>query len=477
MTVTLRFAPSPTGYLHVGGQRTALYNYLFAKKHGGKFILRIEDTDQSRYVEGAVENLMNSLSAMGLQWDKGPGKEDESGPYFQSKRLDIYHKEIDKLLSAGNAYRCFCSSERLEKLRNEQMAAGEPSGYDKKCRSIDSKESAKRAENEPFVVRMKIPDSGDCEIKDLVRGESKVAWSTVDDQILLKSDNFPTYHFANVVDDHYMGISHVIRGEEWLPSLPKHLLLYKFFAWKSPEFAHLPLLLNQDRSKLSKRQGDVAVEDYLTKGYLPETLNNFLALLGWNPGTEQEIFSMDELIESFDLDRVNKAGAVFDKTKLNWMNSQYIQKMDMDNYLEYCRKFADMSLLNTDRADIAFKALKTALDYFGEINEKLKIFYEKPQPIDNEDAREILNDERIPILFTAYLKALDESENLTADSFKIILKSIQKEYKKQGIKGKYLWMPIRLALTSEMHGPELPALAEYLGLEENKKRVKEALKR
>lgn len=339
MTVIVRFAPSPTGYLHVGGHRTALYNYLFARKHGGRFILRIEDTDQSRYVEGAVENLVKSLRAMGLDWDAGPDKEDEKGPYYQSQRLEIYQREIHRLISTGKAYRCFCSSERLAELRERQLAAGESPGYDGRCRHLDPQEAEKRALKEPHVIRMRVPDDGAMTFHDVIRGEITVEFSRVDDQVLMKSDGFPTYHFANVVDDHYMGVTHVIRGEEWLPSLPKHLLLYDDLGWEAPVFAHLPLLLNPDKSKLSKRQGDVAVEDYLAKGYLPQALNNFLALLGWNPGDNREIFSMDELIERFSLDRVNKAGAVFNTEKLDWMNHQYIQAMEDADYLKEARKW------------------------------------------------------------------------------------------------------------------------------------------
>ncbi len=465
MTVTVRFAPSPTGYLHVGGQRTALYNYLFARQHGGKFILRIEDTDQGRYVEGAVENLIASLEAMGLTYDAGPGKEDEFGPYYQSRRLEIYRAELDKLMSSGHAYRCFCSSERLESLRESQLSAGLAPGYDGACRSLSAEESDRRAASEPYTVRLRVPREGNCEFEDIIRGHISMAWSTIDDQILMKSDGFPTYHFANVVDDHAMKITHVIRGEEWLPSLPKHLLLYDLFGWNRPEFAHLPLLLNADRSKLSKRQGDVAVEDYLAKGYLPQALNNFLALLGWNPGTDEEIFSLEELVDRFDLSRVNKSGAVFDRVKLDWMNSRYIQALDDREFLRICRSSVDMAALDEARADIAFLALKTNLNTFSELGDKLQIFLREPSAPTDPEALELLKDERIPLLFTDFLEELEQTGELDSEEFRQIMKRIQKKRKQEGIKGKLLWMPIRLALTGEMHGPELGYLVQYFGKE------------
>ena len=340
--VRVRFAPSPTGYLHVGSLRTALYNYLFARKHKGEFILRIEDTDQKRLVEDATEKLLGTLGLF-FDWDEGLerkmvrqladgrwkiGAKGTCGPYIQSERLDIYRKYADELVGNGRAYPCFCTAERLEAVRNEQEARKEPTRYDGYCRDLSKEEvSETLKENAPHVVRLRVEGSGDVVFDDVVRGKVSFSRKTIDDQVLLKSDGFPTYHLANVVDDHLMGITQVIRGEEWLPSTPKHILLYEAFGWNIPQFAHLPLLLNSDRSKLSKRQGDVAVEDYLAKGYLPEALLNFVALLGWNPGEgkTQEIFSLRELIDEFDLEHVHKGGAVFDAKKLDWLNAQYIK--------------------------------------------------------------------------------------------------------------------------------------------------------
>ncbi|MDD3807639.1 MAG: glutamate--tRNA ligase [Candidatus Marinimicrobia bacterium] len=473
MTVVVRFAPSPTGYLHVGGLRTALYNYLFARKHHGRFILRIEDTDQSRYVEGAVENLMKSLRAMGLDWDAGPDKNDEKGPYFQSQRLSIYQKQITRLLETGKAYRCFCPHERLEALRKKQLTAGQAPGYDGVCRNLDPSEAEKRAHTESHVIRMRIPDEGSITFHDEIRGDVTVDFHRIDDQVLIKSDGFPTYHFANVVDDHLMGITHVIRGEEWLPSLPKHLLLYDSFGWEPPRFAHLPLLLNPDKSKLSKRQGDVAVEEYLAKGYLPQALNNFLALLGWNPGTDQEIFSMEELIDLFSLDRVNKAGAVFNVEKLNWMNQHYIQAMDETAYLKEAKKWISPHRLN-ERADIALLTVKNSLVRFDELPEKLKPFVSEPTELTEGEGAELMKNETTPHVLQSLRETLIQHPLEKPEDFFALMKTVQKE---TGVKGKNLWMSVRLALTGEIHGPELGIIAYYLGKEEIIRRVESALRK
>jgi len=468
MDIVTRFAPSPTGYLHVGGLRTALYNYLYARKNKGKFILRIEDTDRTRYQEGAVENLLNSLKLMGIEYDSGPEKEDENGPYFQSKRTDLYNKEVDKLLKDGKAYRCFCTSERLKRLHEEQIKNGKDFKYDGKCKNISLEKSEERAKTEPFTIRLKVPESGQIKFKDKVRGKVKIDYSQVNDQILIKSDGFPTYHLANVVDDHYMKISHVIRGEEWLSSLPKHLLLYHYLNWEPPKFAHLPLLLNEDRSKLSKRQGDVAVEDYLNKGYLPAALLNFLVLLGWNPGDNREIFSLKQLINEFTLERINKSGSVFDIKKLDWMNGQYIRKLDDDSYFEEARKWINVKNIKEDKLNIALKSLKPRLIKMTDIQEKLKLFTQEKFKIVNEDAKEIISMNSTKVVLKSYIQKINSIDELTGKVFQKIMNEIQKE---TNVKGKNLWMPIRIALTGEMHGPELDYIVEYFGKEENILRV------
>lgn len=344
MSVRVRFAPSPTGYLHVGGLRTALYNYLFAQKQGGTYALRIEDTDQSRLVPGAVESLVRSLNTFGLNAQEGVVLKDgsvvevgEYGPYQQSKRLPIYKEYAEKLIASGHAYHCFCTPERLTSLREEQQKNKQAPKYDKHCLSLSREQIGDwLTAGESYVIRLNVPVEQEVSFEDMVRGEVTFSTRDVDDQVLLKSDGFPTYHLANVVDDYLMAITHVIRGEEWLPSTPKHVLLYQAFGWTVPAFAHLPLLLNPDKSKLSKRQGDVAVEDYLKKGYLQEALLNFVALLGWNPGkgSTQEIFTLDELVSQFDFAHIHKGGAVFDHQKLDWMNSEYIKKLPLDELFE-----------------------------------------------------------------------------------------------------------------------------------------------
>ncbi|ETW00374.1 glutamate-tRNA ligase [Aphanomyces invadans] len=328
-TVRVRYAPSPTGYLHLGGLRTALFNYLFAKSHGGDFLMRIEDTDQTRKVEGSVEALTKSLQWCGIHEDEGPTAGGNFGPYVQSERLHVYKSYADTLVENGHAYRCFCSQDRLKSLRDSAVRSGSGTMYDRACLGLDQGQiDEKLARGDPHTIRLKVPE-GKTTLKDLVRGYVQFDHSVVDDQVLMKSDGFPTYHLAHVVDDHLMGITHVIRGEEWLSSTPKHLLLYKFLGFRLPEFAHLGLLLNEDRSKLSKRQGDVAVEDFQKKGFLAPALVNFVALLGWNPsdGNKQEIFSLDELQSVFSMDHVNKSGSVVNIERLRWINSKHIRRL------------------------------------------------------------------------------------------------------------------------------------------------------
>ncbi|MGB9591246.1 MAG: glutamate--tRNA ligase, partial [Candidatus Kryptoniota bacterium] len=338
--IRVRFAPSPTGYLHVGGLRTALYNFLFARKSNGRFILRIEDTDRSRYVEDAIENLIESLKWAGLNYDEGPDVGGEYGPYVQSKRLDIYKRHTDVLVEKGLAYRCFCTPERLERMRKDLERQKLPVKYDRTClRLRDEEIKANIASGKSFVIRLKVPDHTKIKFIDLIRGEVEFSSEQIDDQVLLKTDGYPTYHLANVVDDHMMAISHVIRGEEWLSSTPKHVLLYDYFGWERPAFAHLPLLLNPDKSKLSKRQGDVAVEEYRAKGYLKEALINFVALLGWNPGDDREIFTLDELVKEFSLERVNKSGAVFNIEKLDWLNFQHLRRKSEAEILSMFKEY------------------------------------------------------------------------------------------------------------------------------------------
>lgn len=337
--VRVRFAPSPTGMLHVGGLRAALYNYLFAQHNDGAMILRIEDTDQTRYVEGAEQNIIDSFRWVGIEFDEGPHVGGEVGPYRQSERTAIYREHAEMLIERGTAYYAFDTAEELDAMRERQSSAGIAPKYDRSSMRNQftlGEEETKRLldDGAEHTIRLFVPLTGETRTRDLVRGDSSFANRLIDDQILLKSDGFPTYHLANIVDDHLMGITHVIRGEEWLPSLPKHIIMYEAFGWEPPEFAHLPLILSKDRKKLSKRDGSVSVDEFRAKGYLPEALINFIALLGWNPTADREIFTMEEMIEKFELASVNKSGAIFDYEKLNWMNGMYLRALPVDRIAE-----------------------------------------------------------------------------------------------------------------------------------------------
>ena len=374
MSVRVRFAPSPTGFLHIGGLRTALYNYLYAKQNDGIFILRIEDTDRNRYVEGAVENLIKTMQWSGIEYDEGPKIEGNKGPYFQSKRLDIYKKYIQQLIKKEKAYPCFYSTERLKNIEKENIPSNILTQQDQKYRNISIDESITRMKNENHVIRLKVPKSGSIEYRDQVRGKLKFDLSLIEDQILIKSDGYPTYHFANVVDDYLMEITHVIRGEEWLASMPKHLLLYENFNWKKPEFIHLPLILNQDKTKLSKRQNDVAVEDYINNGYLKKAFINYLSLLGWHGSGDQELYTFDELIEDFSIDRIQKSGAIFDIKKLNWMNNHYIKKLDPQEILD---KFLKDNIDLKDKITLPMiKLVYEKIERLTDIRDELKFLFE-----------------------------------------------------------------------------------------------------
>lgn len=485
--VRTRYAPSPTGYLHIGGLRTALYAYLWAKKNNGVFYLRIEDTDQSREVPEAAANLVKMLAWAGLNPDEGliddgSGKASEKGdfgPYTQSQRLPLYQKYAQELVDKGLAYYCFCTPERLEELRKTQEAAKQPTRYDGLCRNLSAQEvQARIAAGEKYVIRMKVPEKRTIEFVDLVRGKVKVDSKEIDDQILIKADGFPTYHLAHVVDDHLMKTSLVIRGEEWLPSTPKHLVLFEYFGWTPPQYAHLSLILNPDKSKLSKRQGDVAVEDYRAKGYLPEALLNYVALLGWNPGTEKEIFSLEELVKEFSFEKVHKAGAIFDLKKLDWINGEYIKKLS-----------------NTKFVQLALPYLKEAI---GEIPDGLDL--NKIMAIEQQRVAKLSEvGEGVKFLFTNDLdypantliwkksdaagakKALTlisaELGRQTDWSKESLERSLISFIKDQGLtNGEVLW-PLRVALTGQEKSPTPFEVAEILGQEKTIARINEAIKK
>lgn len=389
--VRVRFAPSPTGYLHVGGARTAIYNYFFAKAMKGTFYLRIEDTDRKRYNEEALHDLLRDLKWLGLQWDEGPGCEGDVGPYFQSARLDIYSREIQKLLDSGDAYYCFCTEERLQEVRQAQEKSGATvTGYDRHCRNLSREEAEARiARGEKAVIRFKVPETGITGFDDLIRGHIEYQNELLDDLVLIKRDKYPTYHFASVVDDHLMGTSHVLRGDEWISSTPKHVLLYKAFGWEPPVFCHLPVILAAGGGKLSKRKGAASVGDFRDLGYLPDTLVNFLALLGWNPGDDREVMSIDEMIEAFSLERINPKAVAFDEKKLQWMNGQHIHRTNDDVLAEIMvnglkENQIETSSFSSDYILAVVKLLKSRAHFLTDLPTMASYFFSEPTSFDEK---------------------------------------------------------------------------------------------
>jgi glutamyl-tRNA synthetase len=368
-SVRLRFAPSPTGYPHLGNIRTALFNWLFARHNGGKFILRIEDTDTARKVEGAGDVIQDSLQWLGLDWDEGP--------YFQSQRLPIYHEIAHRLLDGGHAYLCYCSPERLETMRQEQAKRKQPPKYDRRCRDLTQHERTRLgATGIAPVIRFKTPLEGETTFYDLIYGTVTFKHDTLDDFVLLKSDGYPTYHLANIVDDHSMAISHVLRAEEWLSSTPRHVLLYHALSWQAPQFAHLPMILGPDRAKLSKRHGATNISDYQKQGYLPDAMINFLALLGWSLDDRTELLSREELIKHFSLERVVKTAAIFNKDKLEWMNGVYLRKLSLGEFVQHSMPFLERDLPQSVRRPLDMSYVSGVLSL---IQERTKTLAEVPQ--------------------------------------------------------------------------------------------------
>ncbi len=462
----LRFAPSPTGYLHIGGLRTALYNHLFTKHNNGKFILRIEDTDQTRFVEGAIENLIDSLKWSGVDYDEGVFLEDgrivekgEYGPYIQSKRLDIYGKYVDELIEKGHAYHCFCSKERLDSIREEQKIKGLVPKYDGFCRNVSLEEAKERIANgEEYVVRLRLPRDRDIKFHDLVRGDITINTDDIDDQVLLKSDGYPTYHMAVVVDDHLMKITHIVRGEEWLPSTPKHVYLYEVFGWEKPTYVHLPTVLNKERKKLSKRHGDVSVDDFRQKGYLAEGLVNYLALVGWSPEDNEEILSMEDMIQKFSFERVSRTGGIFDKDKLDWVNSHYIREEPIERITDlaipYLREAGlideDFEKENRTWLEMLVDIVREGMHHMDEIVDRVRFMFDNQVKVE-EDAIETLKSEGTPAILKALREELDQIDKIDEAYAGSLMKKIQKT---TGIKGKNLFMPTRVALSGSLHGPE-----------------------
>ena len=466
--IRLRFAPSPTGYLHVGGLRTALYNYLFAKKNNGELILRIEDTDQKRLVENSIPNIIEALEWSGIEFNEGPHIDGSpNGPYTQSDRLDIYKKYMLELIRSEHAYVCFYSDDRLKELKQSSIAKQSAAEFDKKFKGVNPENAISKMETENCVVRLAMPADGKLVINDLIKGTLKFDYSLIDDPIIIKSDGFPTYHFANVVDDYSMQISHVIRGEEWLPSLPKHVHLYNCFNWDIPAFAHLPLLLNQDKSKLSKRQGDVAVEDYIKKGYLKESIINFIALLGWHESNNQEFYTLEDLKSVFSLDRVQSSGAVFDIQKLNWINQHYIKKLDSKTILELSEYYIPSNWeVSLDMIDL----IKEKLSNFSNIETELSPFFIKPNTSKELMLKKYPNTDFSSVI-PSLIRKFETHQVISKEILNEIMNSVSSE---TGCKGKNLWQPVRFVITGQDHGPDLASFIAIIGLEECIQRFKNA---
>ncbi len=475
--VRVRFAPSPTGQLHVGGLRTALYNYLFARHNGGSFILRIEDTDRTRYVPGATEKLIDTLLWAGLDYDEGPAKGGPFGPYIQSERLATYRLHAGQLLERGLAYRCFCTPERLEQMRKNQEREKSSFKYDRTCLRLTPQEIDENLQKGlPFVVRMKVPDDVHIRFNDAIRGDVQFTAEQIDDQVLLKSDGFPTYHLANVVDDHLMEITHVIRGEEWLSSTPKHVVLYRFLGWQTPVFAHLPLLLNPDRTKLSKRQGDVAAEEYREKGYLREALLNFIALLGWNPGGEQELFTIDELVRQFTLEGVNKSGAIFNLEKLNWLNFEHLRRKPEGDVLKMLRDELAHSPFAAGEYDDAYllrviAAMRERVSFVREFLEKSPYFFTAPTTYDPAVARKRWTGESA----RAMELLAQEFGRIEIPSRTSYEEALQRVAASLSVSNGHLIHPLRLALSGVGGGPGVYDIVDILGKDESIKRIRTAI--
>ncbi len=465
--VRVRFAPSPTGYLHIGGLRTALFNWLWARKHGGTFTLRIEDTDQKRFVQGATENIIEALKWYGLTIDKGP--------LYQSEKFDTYKQYAKQLIESGYAYYCFCSPERLAELRKLQSINKQAPAYDGHCRSLTRDEIQQHlSKGTPHVVRLQVPVSGITQFDDVVHGVVKVQNNTIDDQVLLKSDGYPTYHLANVIDDHELGITHVIRAEEWLPSTPKHTIIYQAFGWTPPVFAHLPMVLGPDRAKLSKRHGAMPALDYRDQGYLPEAVLNFIAFLGWNPKTEQEMFALDELIQEFDLAKVNKASAIFNLEKLDWLNAKYIRNMADADYItvskQYLSEHKDHSLVSK-----AVLLVKDRIRKLTELPEQIDFIFEKtltyepdmliPKKSNHKTTKTVLQQT------AEYVSRLSEDQ-FQVDELKERMMSFINEH---NLTNRDVLWPLRIAVTGQKASPGVFEVMAVLGKEETISRIKHAV--
>lgn len=475
--IRVRFAPSPTGYLHVGGARTALFNFLFARHHEGTMVLRIEDTDRKRFQKGAMDEIFQSLRWMGLEWDEGPESNGQYGPYIQSERKEIYQLHTNQLLENGVAYRCFCTPQRLAELREKQQNTGMKtgSGYDRHCRELPSKKIEELIDSGiPYVIRLKIPELRSISFEDMIRGEISYQSDILDDFVLLKSDGFPTYHLANVVDDHHMKISHVMRGDEWIASTPRHILIYEAFKWKPPRFAHMPVILAPDGGKLSKRKGAASVLDYKSEGILPDALVNFLALLGWSPGEDREIMTREELVSLFDLNKVSPKASVFDEKKLEWLNGHYLRETSIDAlYDTVVDRWLEMGLLK-HRSDIdksycqtVIGLMKTRARRIQEIALNSVYFFRDPDQYDSKLANKYFKASNLGLL-KKLVAELEKTSIFDHDTLEALFRALAES---EGISAGKLIHPTRLGVSGIGNGPGLFELLEILGKETSIRRL------
>ena len=459
-----RFAPSPTGYMHIGNLRTAMFEYLIAKHDNGDFILRIEDTDQTRKVEGATEFIYETLKLCGFSIDEGPLNSKEYGPYVQSERIEIYQEYAHKLVEMGKAYYCFCTEERLNELREVANLNKVPFMYDGHCKNISREEALARIEaGEKYVIRQAMPKEGETVIDDIVYGKVVIDNSVLEDQILLKSDGYPTYNFANVIDDHLMKITHVVRGKEYLDQTAKYNLLYEAFGWDKPKYIHVAMVLGEDGSKLSKRNGDASFMDLYNEGYLPEAIVNYLVLLGWSPNSNQEVFSMDELIKEFSPERISKSSSQYDVKKLNWFNAQYIKKLEDDKYLELVMPFLKEAYDLTNKSEEWIKHLaliyKNHINYGKQIVSDVSLFFDK-ETKPSEECIEFMKNEEVPTVINAFKQEIEAISDWNIENISNAINNVKE---KTGVKGKMLYMPIRIKVSGIMHGPELPDTIFLIG--------------
>lgn len=470
-SIRVRYAPSPTGHLHIGNARTALFNYLFARNTGGKFVIRIEDTDKKRNIEGGEESQLKFLKWLGMDWDEGVDKDGGYGPYRQSERNDIYKEYYEELLNKGLAYKCYCTEEELEAEREANAAAGQIAGYSGKCRHLTNEEVAQfEEEGRQSTIRFRVPEGKTYAFDDMVKGHVSFDSDEVGgDFVIAKKDGIPTYNFAVVVDDHLMEISHVLRGDDHISNTPKQLMIYEALGWEPPVFGHMTLIVNENRKKLSKRDESIIqfIEQYEELGYLPQALFNFIALLGWSPAGEQELFSREGLIDAFDPARLSKSPALFDKQKLTWMNNQYIKDLDLDKLVEislphlvkagFVPENPSEAELNWARDLIGLYQEK--MSYGAEIVELSGLFFKDEVDYDDE-AKAVLADSDVPQVLAAFLEEVKVMEVFTAEEIKARIKAVQKA---TGQKGKKLFMPIRAAITGQTHGPDLQKSIALVG--------------